>query len=239
MLERIQTDVSVPKVQSSAAPRAELAVNPAPVSTEARDKAVAPVIGSHRTVTEEDVLQRATHLVGHVRAEFSSIEAADEAEKQLDDLYSKLFAGYQAATKGDVQSQDIENASKAANDVDAVFARIYGRANENQQPEPGDSVEEISIQDARDRTISRIETALRRVGQLRDKLGQTRSEAHSRLLNINSSVNGLNMARSQAENGDFGVYVASSSYDAVMLNLRSAVVAHGNVSPEIVRLILS
>ena len=47
------------------------------------------------------------------------------------------------------------------------------------------------------------------------------------------------MALTQADSGNFGVYSASSTYDSVMQNLRSAVVAHGNVTPDIVRLILS
>jgi len=103
----------------------------------------------------------------------------------------------------------------------------------------GRGADDMLQEQARDRTVARIEMALRRVGQLRDKLTTTRADSHARLLNINTSVSGLNMALSQADNGNFGVYSASSTYDAVMMNLRSAVVAHGNVSPDIVRLILS
>jgi hypothetical protein len=238
MLERILTDTGVSKVSSST-PRAELSVSPAPASSETREKAVAPAAPTHRVVTEEDVLHSTTHLVGLVRSEFASIEAADEASKQLDELYAKLFSGYQAMVEGEAAPDRTEEALKAADAVDAMAARLLGDQSAADKAAANHSAGEALQQQERDRTVSRIETALRRVGQLRDKLATSRSDAHSRLLNINSSVNGLNLALTQADNSDGGVYSAASTYDAVMLNLRNAVVAHGNVSPDIVRLILN
>ena len=238
MLERIQTETGVPKVSSST-PRAELAVSPAPASSETRDRAVAPVTAGHRVVTDEDVLHGTTHLIGQVRSEFASIEAADEAEKQLDELYAKLFSGYQAMVKGEASAEQVEQTHAAADAIDAMAARMMGDQAVAEKAAADRNAGDMLEQQARDRTINRIEMALRRVGQLRDKLSTNRSDAHTRLLNINSSVSGLNMALTQADNGNFGVYSASSTYDAVMLNLRNAVVAHGNVSPDIVRLILN
>lgn len=239
MLERIQTDSGVPRVSSSATPRAELAVSPAPASSETRDKAVAPAAPTHRLVTDEEVLHSTTYLLGQVRSEFASIEAADEAEKQLDELYAKLFSGYQAMVQGEVSSDQMEQTKQAADAVDVMAARMLGERAAADKLAGGRGADDMLQEQARDRTVARIEMALRRVGQLRDKLTTTRADSHARLLNINTSVSGLNMALSQADNGNFGVYSASSTYDAVMMNLRSAVVAHGNVSPDIVRLILS
>lgn len=237
MLERIQTDTGVPKVSSST-PRAELAVSPAPASSETRDKAVAPAAPGHRATTEEDVLHSTTHLIGQVRSEFASIEAADEAEKQLEELYAKLFSGYQAMVKGEASPDKTAEAQNAADAVDAMAARIMGDRASADKAAADHNVSDVLQQQQRDRTIARIEMALRRVGQLREKLATNRSDAHTRLLNINSSVSGLNLALSQADS-NAGLYSASSTYDAVMLNLRNAVVAHGNVSPDIVRLILN
>jgi len=239
MLERIQTDTGVPKVSTSATPRAELTVSPAPASSETRDKAVAPAAPTHRSTTDEEVLHSTTHLIGQVRSEFASIEAADEAAKQLDELYAKLFSGYQAMVKGDATPEQTETAVKAADTVDAMAARMLGDRAVSEKAAAEDDAGEAFQQQVRDRTIARIEMALRRVGQLRDKLSTSRADSHSRLLNINSSVSSLNMALTQADSGNFGVYSASSTYDSVMQNLRSAVVAHGNVTPDIVRLILS
>jgi hypothetical protein len=238
MLERIQSDTGVPKVSGST-PRADLAVSPAPASSETRGKAVAPVAPPQRAVTDEDVLHSTTHLIGQVRSEFAAIEAADEAEKQLEELYAKLFSGYQAMVKGEASADQMEQAAQAADAVDVMANRILGEQASAEKAASENTAGDIFQQQVRERTIARIETALRRVGQLRDKLATNRSDAHTRLLNINSSVSGLNMALSQADSSNFGVYSASSTYDAVMLNLRNAVVAHRNVSPDIVRLILN
>ncbi len=239
MLERIQSETGVSKVSSSSTPRAELAISPAPASSETRDRAVAPVTAGHKIVTDGDVIHGTTHLIGQVRSEFASIEAADEAEKQLEELYSKLFSGYQAMVKGEASADQIDETQKAADAIEAMGARLLGDRASADKTAADNNAGEMLEQQARDRTITRIEMALRRVGQLRDKLATNRSDAHTRLLNINSSVSGLNMALTQADSGNFGVYSASSTYDAVMLNLRNAVVAHGNVSPDIVRLILN
>lgn len=239
MLERIQSETGVSKVSSSSTPRAELAISPAPASSETRDRAVAPVTAGHKIVTDGDVIHGTTHLIGQVRSEFASIEAADEAEKQLEELYSKLFSGYQAMVKGEASADQIDETQKAADAIEAMGARLLGDRASADKAAADNNAGEMLEQQARDRTITRIEMALRRVGQLRDKLSTNRSDAHTRLLNINSSVSGLNMALTQADSGNFGVYSASSTYDAVMLNLRNAVVAHGNVSPDIVRLILN
>jgi len=74
---------------------------------------------------------------------------------------------------------------------------------------------------------------------LRDRLAATRFSAHERLLNINASVSGLNMARMQVSDDKIMMSLASSACESIMMNVRSVVVAHGNVSPDLVRLILS
>ena len=90
-----------------------------------------------------------------------------------------------------------------------------------------------------ERTLARIESAMMKVDALRSKLTDSRVSAHDRLLNINASMSGLNMARMQVSDDKVMTALASSACDAIMMNVRSVVVAHGNVSPDLVRLILN
>jgi hypothetical protein len=178
-----------------------------------------------------------------MRGEFDAIAQTDQANDQLEKMYAKIFAGYQAMTQGSASEEQQNEAFAAAGELDEFELHLPGSKSaptvETKLRLRDKDPNQYFEQQARDRTVARIETALRKVGQLREKLGSFRTEAHDRLLNISSSVNGLNMARAQVDDSQFGVYSAASTADAVMVNLRSAVVAHGNVSPEIVRLILN
>jgi hypothetical protein len=49
----------------------------------------------------------------------------------------------------------------------------------------------------------------------------------------------LTIARSQVDDSSFAITSASSAVDSVMLNLRSAVFAHGKISADVVRLVMS
>ncbi len=242
MIERLQNDGTVAKVQATPAPRAELAVSPAPSTSEMREKAVTPVGQGHRSTTDENVLH-ATHVIGQMRGEFDAIAQADQANDQLEKIFAKIFSGYQAMTQGSASEEQQNEAFAAADQLDEFELDLPGSQSapsvEQKMRLRAKDPTQYFEEQTRDRTLARIETALRKVGQLREKLGSTRLDAHDRLLNISSSVTGLNMARAQIDDSQFGVYSAASTADAVMVNLRSAVVAHGNVSPEIVRLILN
>jgi hypothetical protein len=112
-----------------------------------------------------------------------------------------------------------------------------------QGDEPVDAANENAAEQAlrqqRERTLDKISVALRKVGNLRNKISETSDTAHDRLLNINSSVTGLNMARAQVDENVFSIANASSTVDSVMLNLRSIVLAHGKISSDVVRLVMS
>jgi len=240
MFERIQNDGVGPKTATvGAQARADLAVAPSPASSELRDKAVAPTTNGQKSSTEQDTTDQATHLLGQMRNEVDTISAADQNRQKLDELYSKLFKAYDAAKQGPLSHEmktEIDRTLDELEKNDAIH--LLG-----QSDGPADladvSAADLALRQQRERTIDKIANALRKVGVLRNKLSDSSQSAHDRLLNINSSLAGLNMARSRVDENQFSIENASSTVDSVMLNLRSLVLAHGKISSDVVRIVMS
>ena len=240
MFERIQNDGVAPKpATASVNARAELAINPAPPSSELRDMAVAPTGDAQKSTSEYGQTDQTMHLLGHMRNEMDTIAAADQHSKKLDEIYAKLFKSYEAAQQGPVSEDMKTEIDRTLEELDkASKPELFGQGST-----PVDVVDEsaadLALRQQRDRTIDKITVALRKVGVLRNKLSETSEAAHERLLNINTSVTGLNMARSQVDQNVFSIDSASSTVDSVMMNLRSLVLAHGKISSDAVRLVMS
>ncbi len=238
MLERIQSDATLPRTASVSviSNRADLVVTPAPASSELREKAVPPVGQAQRSTTEVDVVNVSFHAVSLVRDGFQKVQRSEADLKELERLYEKLLPGYKAL-KDKMEAPDvIQQAEQAAQGVDAFLMK-------RSAPQVGHkaeaSVEELQTSSDRERTLARIESALLKVSALRNKLTDDRTSTHEALLNINASVSDLNMARMQVSDDKVMASLASSACEAIMTNVRSVVVAHGNVSPDLVRLILN
>ena len=240
MFERIQNDGVVPKTTTvGAQARADLVVSPAPASSELREKAVAPASNGQKSSSEHDATDHALHMLGQVRNEVDVIGQTDQSREQLDKLYSKLFKAYDAAQKGPLSAEmktEIDRTLDELEKNDAIHLLGQGDAPVDVAEE---SAADLALRQQRERTLDKISTALRKVGVLRNKLSDTSQSAHDRLLNINTSVAGLNMARSQVDENVFSIESASSTVDSVMLNLRSIVLAHGKISSDVVRIVMS
>ena len=240
MFVRIQNDGLAPKqAKASATARADLALAPAPASSELREKAVAPTNEGQKSTSEYGQQEQTIHLLGHMRNEMDTIASADQDSKKLDEIYAKLFKSYETAKKGPISGElrseidrtldELEKASKPEQFGEgAVAADVVD-----------ESAAEQAMRQQREHTIEKITVALRKVGVLRNKLSETSETAHERLLNINTSVAGLNMARGQVDENEFSIASASSTVDSVMMNLRSIVLAHGKISSDAVRLVMS
>ena len=58
------------------------------------------------------------------------------------------------------------------------------------------------------------------------------------LSSLTSSVSGLNVARSTVDSTPLSLSVALNTVEMIMTNVKSAVVSHGNISADLVRLVL-
>ena len=237
MLERIQSDATLPKATTtSPANRAELAIAPTPPSTELREKAVAPIGNIQRSSAEADLLNASARAIQQTRDGFREIHRTEMDLQELEKLYEKILPGYKALKEKSEAPALVHAAMTAAAEVDAFEARASGSKKAQGAPAP---VVEPQTSTERERTLARIEAAMLKVDALRSKLTDSRASAHDRLLNINASMSGLNMARMQVSDDKIMTSLASSACETIMMNVRSVVVAHGNVSPDLVRLILN
>lgn len=240
MFERIQNEGMTPKTTTvSATARAELVVAPAPASSEMRDKAVEPTSNNHKSTTDHGTLDQTVHLLGQVRHEMDSVAAADLVHKKLDELYSKLFKAYEAAQKGPIASEAKSEIDRTIEELEKMFKPDLIGQSDAPIDASEESAAELAMRQQRERTLDKITVALRKVGVLRNKMADSNEASHERLLNINTSLAGLNMARTQVDENAFSIENASSTVDSVMLNLRSIVLAHGKISSDAVRLVMS
>ena len=240
MFERIQNEGMTPKTTTaSTTTRADLVVAPAPASSELREKAVEPTSNGNKSTTDNGPLDQTVHLLGQMRNEMDSVAATDQDRKKLDEIYAKLFKSYEAAKKGPVSSEMKSEIDRTIEELEKTFKPdLLGQA-EAPVDVADETTAELAMRQQRERTIDKITVALRKVGVLRNKMADANQASHERLLNINSSLTGLNMARAQIDENAFSIESASSTVDSVMLNLRSIVLAHGKISSDVVRLVMS
>ncbi|MBS7805564.1 hypothetical protein KIH24_13405 [Rhizobiales bacterium TNE-4] len=239
MADRIQLEGHTNRLAASPV-RSDLAVKAPPPSSELPSVAVAGVSTSQQSSTETHYGSDVHAKLGLVWNNLERIHKNDQRQKELDAIRSRLL-GYQ---------KDPSKAVADQGDLEAELKVVSGLAQDGigtgdnppqvigQEKETANAAERVSKAD-QDRVLARIEQALKNVGKLRSALTSDTSTAYDRLVNLNSSVSDLNLARSRVDGAEFGLRSASDTVDAVMLHMRAAVVAHGKMSPELVRLVLS
>lgn len=239
MVDRIQLEGSTNRLGPAPA-RTDLAVKAPPPSSELPDVAVTGVSSTQQSSTESHRGSDLHGAIGLVWNSFDRIHKNDERQKELDAIRSRLLSHQKdpprsIASKGDLEA-DLKVASALAQD--GIGSQETAPTVIGQEKEATNAAERVSKAD-QDRVLARIEQALKNVGKLRSALAADTTTAYDRLVNLNSSVSDLNFARSRVDDAEFGLRSASDTVDSVMLHMRAAVVAHGKMSPELVRLVLS
>ena len=240
MFERIQNDGVGPKTATAGAPaRAELVVSPAPVSAEMPERAVAASPDVQRTSTEGDLFHPLVHVIGQIGDDLAAIAANDAERARLDKIYARLFKSYAQVSGGKASAESKRENAQTQHDMEKMLlGHSVPEVSSDAVPED-DNAAAQALRWQRENTLAKITLALRKVGFLRSKLNESSDAAHERLLSINSSIAGLNLARAQVDDSPFGISTASTVVDSVMLNLRSTVLAHGKISADVVRLIMN
>lgn len=222
--------------------RSDLAVKAPPPSAELPTVAVAGLSESQHTSTDGHSDPESHAALGEIWRDLDQVKRNEQRQKELEQIRARLLGHQEAVRQGSVISSekdleaDLEAVSGLAQDRPVnqdVPAPIIG-----QRKEASNAAERVSEAD-RDRVLARIEQALKNVGKLRTALASDTETAYDRLVNLNSSVNDLNLARTRVDDAEFGLRSASDTVDAVMLHMRTAIVAHGKMSPELVRLVLN
>ena len=253
MVGRIQFDGASGTVTptSGVAARAELAVQPAPSGAELPDRAVT---AGAKTQSVPPELQAHLQTLGRIRQATEEAHADEASARELAELEAKLVLG------GERLQKDAIPDPAAMDEIEADLDRFEAMRERREKSEPkappllGAKTQEDPAEAAahkRERTerapdvtvrkakvLRRIQDALSRLGTLRNKVTGDTDRHYEKLLTLNSSVSGLNFARAQLADTTFSVASAADTVDAILVGVKTAVVAHGKISPDLVRLVL-
>lgn len=224
----------------TAVQRATLTVTPPAEAAELPDVAVARSGAGQALPQDQHDINQHSHIIGKLRSSVADALEKRRAMEELDELRAKVLNG----GGSDAVEQVVLLGQSHEGDLNPDF--LLGSSAEEKARER--ELKEITGQhdDPRPRrmndprsVLSKIDDALGRIDQLKDKLEQSETEAFDRLVSFNVSVSGLNVARTQITDSAYSVSVASAAVESIMTNIRSAVIAHGGTSTEIVRLVLA
>lgn len=228
---------------SSSLARTELMVTAPSSSVELPLKAVSAVSTVQPLPEDHQRLNQETKALGRIRSAIEAIHASRDDLEKLEELREKLMLSYQRLGETEDASAD---AGQLFRELEASTDFLLGaEVREEQRQHAGLTkplrTERLFIPEERDKikVLNQIDSAINRVGQLQQKLGQFEKSSFDNLLNLNLSVNGLNVARSQVDDSHYSVSAASTAVENILINVRTAVVAHGGVSADLVRLVIN
>lgn len=260
MLGRINND-SVSGTTTApveAVSRAELALGTHTTGIELPNQAVGNTAKSQALPTElPPHIHEKAKVIGIIQHDLKDIETRAANSKELEAIRAKLLLGHKDATTGNIKSAAVGQAMTLAGTVPAITLRLVGHGtqsadngelppgmkkvvlpalpNSEKAPKDPHTVGQADQQ----QVIGKIDDALMAVDTLLGKIDTDQLAANTRLLNLTSSVAGLNVARSTVDSTPLSLSVAMNAVEMIMTNVKSAVVSHGNISTDLVRLVLA
>lgn len=261
MLGRINNDgvsgTTTAPVEASS--RAELALGTHTTGIELPNHAVGSTAKSQALPTElPPHIHEKAKVIGIIQHDLRDIETRAANSKELEAIRAKLLLGHKDATTGNIKSPAVGQAVTVAGMVvPAITWRlaVHGTHSvENGELPPG--MKKVVLpalpnsekapkdphtvgQADQQQVIGKIDDALMAVDTLLGKIDTDQLAANTRLLNLTSSVAGLNVARSTVDSTPLSLSVAMNAVEMIMTNVKSAVVSHGNISTDLVRLVLA
>ena len=231
--------------------RADLALGGTSATVESHTHAVTGPVKSQPLPMElPPHIHEKAKVIGQIKSDMKDIETRAANAKELAAIRDKLLLGHKDAANGLVHNPVVSQAVAAAGSVPAIALRVNG----NRQPAsewPGmkKPTTTQSEKQARDPNIvgladqqvviGHIDEALMAVDKLLGKIDSDQSASNMRLLNLTGSMAGLNAARSTVDSTPLSLSVAMNAAEMIMTNVKAAVVSHGNISNDIVRLVMT
>jgi len=220
--------------------RSALTVAPVTEAVELPDVAVSALASGQSIPHDQSKLEHHTHILGKLRSSVEDVIEKRKAIEELDAIRAKVLLGDKDALN-DVAFTFEKKDVGAINPELLLGKKGDNKSKEGEQYLKEHGEDEFQIKKAADpqTVLNKIDLALDRIGQLRSKLDQDEVAAYDRLISFTVSVSGLNVARTQVADSEYSVSAASTAVESIMTNLRSAVIAHGGASADIVRLVLA
>ena len=222
--------------------RAELAVGAPSAGSELPQRAAPETTAAHQLPPDHQRLNQDAKSLEYIRSAVGAIQRSKEDSEKLEAIKAKLMLAHKSIGAGDSATSDVEGLLQ---EVAVRTDLLLGADNKETQLQDAGLLKvqsaevdlDLGLPD-KERVLGKIEAALDRIGQLQNKLGRVESKGYDHLLGLNLSVSGLNAARTQVDDSPYSVSAASAAVENILINIRTAVVAHGRASPEIVRLVL-
>jgi hypothetical protein len=255
MVGRIQYDGTFATVNpaTGTTSRADLTVSTAPVGSEMPERAITGATKDQHVPPE---MQGHVAVLGGIRRAMDGLHRSEIDDRRLAELAAKLvLGGERLKAKGDVDPAMLKEIEETLSAVEDFGRQRAETADDRAKPPPllGAEPAEDPIEPARKKAeprnvpdvtaskaqvLRRIHDALNRIGTLRTKVQGDREGQYEQLLTLNSSISGLNFARTRLADTDFSIATAAETVDHILVGIKTAVVAHGRVSPDLVRLVL-
>ena len=242
--------------QSMETVRADLMVGAPQSDTEMTVKAVGGTANCQDIPSElPPHIHDVANQIGQIKSEFKRLEDKTQKYKDLEEIRLKLLLGKKSANSGDFKAPiiplsisefdkfiNLDNGSDIKKDLDfknsnpIQFKKTSSSLIKQDQPIKDTSLAGIEDQQ---NIILRIDEALNALNTILVKINSDQSNSNNRLLSLTGSISGLNSARSVVDKTHLSLNVASNAVDIIMTNVKTAVLSHGKISNDIVRLILS
>jgi hypothetical protein len=232
--------------------RAELSIGTLPTGAELPNHAVKEVLNAQSLPKELlPHIHEKAKVIGQIHQDLKEIEMRSANAKELEAIRAKLLLGHTDAASGELHTENVSQAVNSARSVPGIALRLVGghqtmddwpgmkKKLSNMQLENPEKDRNVVGQADQKQVIGRIDQALLVVDKLLGKIDVDQSAANTRLLNLTGSMAGLNAARSTVDSTPLSLSVAINAAEMIMTNVKAAVVSHGNITTDIVRLVMS
>lgn len=227
---------------SNSVVRADLAIGAPSGLAELPQRAVPEASSAQQLPQDHQRLNQEAKSLENIRSTMATITRSKEDSAKLEAVRAKLMLSYNRIDDGSDAVSDADDVlQEAAITTDLLLGAGAQKAREEEAGlmRAGTPIGASNNRGPdRARVLGEIEAAIDRIGQLQDKLGRVERKGYDVLLGLNLSVSSLNSARTQVDDSSYSVSAASTAVENVLINIRTAVVAHGRASPEIIRLVL-
>jgi hypothetical protein len=233
--------------------RSDLLISTPQSSTELPSIAIGGLANAQALPTElPPSIHNSANEIGQIRSEYKNIEDKAQRLRDLDELRARLLIGKKSANVGDISSAAAIEAFKVADSI----LNIGHSNNLNNHPESNivlktndPNIIQNNLQQKKDNSLAgideqqmvllRIDEALNAINNIIEKIDIDQTSSKNKLFFLTGSVYNLNAARSTVDNTKLSLNVASNAVDIILRNIKTAVFAHGKVSNDMVRLVMS
>jgi len=237
MFGRVSNEVNIGStVAADHVTRADLSVGSSTSGAEIPGQAV-PDVSKSQSIQKElpPHIHEKAKIIGILQNEMNDLESRAAIAKELEGIRAKLLLGHKDASDGLIQSQNVKQAFQSTNNISAIEFSLLGHTQSNKHEKD----QNIVGQADQKRIIGRIDDALMVVDKLLGEIDSKNLATNRNFLNLTGWMTGLNAARSTVDSTQLSLSVAINAADMILTNVKAAIVSHGKINTDLVRLVMN